>query len=100
MSEVRDEQEVFVLGLEELEREHARVVGGEPRSVIEVLRSFRRADALPQGGAIPYYREPFARPGSPESNRRNGSLLGESFCLDHSGYDLEITFACSHPQSA
>ena len=40
------------------------------------------------------------RDGSPESNRRGGSLLGESFCLDHSGYDLEITFACSHPQSA
>ena len=47
--EVRDEQEVFILGLEDLEREHARVVGVEPRSLTEVLRSFRRADDLPLG---------------------------------------------------
>ena len=50
---MREEQEVFVLGLEDLEREYARAVGGEPRSLTEVLRSFRRAEDLPQGSAIP-----------------------------------------------
>ena len=67
---------MFVLGLEDLEREYARAVGGEPRSLTEVLRSFRRAEDLPQGSAIP------------------GGSDGSSPCPSHRGQSSVFLTAC------